>query len=245
MDALLEVADHARGEPLVHQSSIAGVERRIHIEHHEALLGDLVLANLERHRPLGGRAEAFEFPVDGDAVVILGHGPVAGAARLLLPVDRVVLAQVGEPGMGHSRDEGAGIGEVYRCDVGRGLGHCGLLLGNRTSVRLLRCYVLLPIPSMEGSGRVPVPFGMIATDLVGSSGWRMTRNLSSASGGSPGAGEVITGSMLWGWKISLRPSATPVAIAPSAERRLHASNRLGGRLILVFSVPRSVGSIFL
>ena len=78
------------------------------------------------------------------------------------------------------------------------------------------------------SGLAPVPFGMIATDFVGSSGWRMTRNLSSASGGSPGAGEVITGSMFVGWKISLRPRATPVAIAPSAERRLQASNRLGG-----------------
>jgi hypothetical protein len=54
----------------------------------------------------------------------------------------------------------------------------------------------------------------------------MTCNLSSVSGGSPGAGEVITGSMFVGWKISLRPRATPVAIAPMAERRLHASNRL-------------------
>jgi hypothetical protein len=76
---------------------------------------------------------------------------------------------------------------------------------------------------------VPVLLGRMATDFEGSSGWRKTRNRSSASGGSPGAGEVITGSMFVGWKISLRPSATPVAIAPMAERRLHASNRRGRR----------------
>jgi len=80
--------------------------------------------------------------------------------------------------------------------------------------------------SVDASG--PRALGRIATDLVGSSGSRMTRNRSSASGGSPGASAVMTGSMLVGWNISLRPSATPVAIAPTAERRRQLSNRLDG-----------------
>ena len=34
------------------------------------LLGDLLVAELEGHGPLGGRAEALEVAVDGDAVVV-------------------------------------------------------------------------------------------------------------------------------------------------------------------------------
>jgi hypothetical protein len=66
----------------------------------------------------------------------------------------------------------------------------------------------------------------------------MTCNLSLASGGSPGALTVMTGSLAEGWKISLRPRATPVAIAPMAERRLQASKRRGGSGVR----PSSVGS---
>ncbi len=67
----------------------------------------------------------------------------------------------------------------------------------------------------------------MATDFEGSSGSKITRSRFSLSGGSPGASAVITGSMFVGWKISLSPKATPVAIAPMAECRRHESKRLG------------------
>ena len=132
VDAGLEVAHHARREPLVHQSAVAGVERGVHVEHHQALLGDLVLGQLEGHRPLGGRAEALVVPVHGDAVGVAGDGPEAGPARLVLPVHRVVAAQVGQPGMGDARHEGPGVREVDGGDFGDGARHRTTPLGNRT-----------------------------------------------------------------------------------------------------------------
>lgn len=66
----------------------------------------------------------------------------------------------------------------------------------------------------------------MATDFDGSSGSSITRSRFSFSGGSPGASAVITGSMFVGWKISLSPKATPVAIAPIAECLRHESKRL-------------------
>ena len=120
VDALLEVAHHAGGEALVDEAPVAGVQRRVHVEHHQALLGDLVRLHLEGHGPLGGRAEALVVPVDGDAVVVAGDGPEPGAAGLVLPVHGVVAAQVGEIGVGDTSHVGPGIREVDRCDVRQG-----------------------------------------------------------------------------------------------------------------------------
>ena len=51
-------------------------------------------------------------PVDGHAVVVLGHGPEAGPVGLLVPVDRGLLAELGEPLMGDGVDEVRRVGEV-------------------------------------------------------------------------------------------------------------------------------------
>ncbi len=112
MDARFEVAHHSRREPLVDQSAVAGVERRVHVQHHQALLGDLLLSELEGHRPLRARAESLEVAIDRDAIVVSGHRPEAGPARLVLPVNRVVASQVGQPGVGHARNEGPGVRQV-------------------------------------------------------------------------------------------------------------------------------------
>ena len=120
VDALLEVAHHAGGEALVDQAPVAGVEGRVHVEHHQALLGDLVGAHLEGHGALGGGAEALVVPVDGDAVLVAGDGPEAGTAGLVLPVHGVVAAQVGQTGVGDARHIGPGVREVDRGDVRQG-----------------------------------------------------------------------------------------------------------------------------
>ena len=72
--------------------------------------------------------------------------------------------------------------------------------------------------------------GQSTTDFVGSSGSKITRILGAASGGSPGASAEMTGSFFVGVKISWRPSATPVANPPMADRRRQPSKRLGDAL---------------
>ncbi len=143
VDALLEVAHHAGGEPLVDQAPVAGVQRGVHVEHHQALLGDLVRTELEGHGPLGGRAEALVVPVDGDAVLVPGDGPVAGTAGLVLPVDGVVAAQVGQPGVGDAVHVGPRIREVDRGDARQGA-------HGMTTPLMYRTYC--PIPRMLSPG---------------------------------------------------------------------------------------------
>ena len=147
VDALLEVAHHAGREALVDEAPVAGVQGRVHVEHHQALLGDLVLVELEGHGAPGGRAEALVVPVDGDAVLVAGDGPEAGAAGLVLPVHGVVVAQVGQIGVGDAVHVGPGIREIDRCDIGHGAHGLTAPLINRTycpisrmvSPRSLRC----------------------------------------------------------------------------------------------------------
>ena len=68
--------------------------------------------------------------------------------------------------------------------------------------------------SVEGSAGGS---GTMATDFVGSSGSRITRTRSSASGGSPGTEATMTTSSTGGAKTAWRPRATPVPTAPSAD----------------------------
>ena len=117
VDALLEVAHHARREPLVDEAPVPGVQGRVHVEHHQALLRDLVGVHLEGHGPLGGRAEALVVPVDGDAVLVAGDGPEPGATGLVLPVHGVVAAEVGQIGVRDAGHIGPGIREVDRFDI--------------------------------------------------------------------------------------------------------------------------------
>ena len=132
VDARLEIAHHARGEPLVDQPPVARVERRVHVQHHQALLGDLLLAELEGHHALGARTETLVVAVHRDAVSVTGHGPETGPAGLVLPVHRIVASQVGQPGMGHARDEGPGVGQVDGGQVSQGAHAWTAPLRNRT-----------------------------------------------------------------------------------------------------------------
>ena len=127
VDALLEVVDHPRREPLVDEPPVAGVQRRVHVQHHQTLLGDLVVGQLERHRALALRREPFEVTVDGHAVVVLRYRPEPRPVRLGLPVDGVVAAEVREVlvrDAGHVRP---GVGEVDGGDID-GVSHFGRLL---------------------------------------------------------------------------------------------------------------------
>ena len=160
VDALLEVAHHAGREALVDEAPVAGVQGRVHVEHHQALLGHLVVGHLEGHGALGGRAEALVVAVDGDAVVVAGDGPEAGAAGLVLPVHGVVAAQVGQLGVGDTGHEGPGVGQIDGGDVGDGAGHRTTPLGNRT-VCPIHCMV------RPGGGGVNETAGSV---LVGGTG---------------------------------------------------------------------------
>ena len=40
VDLLLQLGDHPRGEALVHEPPVAGVQRRVHVQHHQPLLLD-------------------------------------------------------------------------------------------------------------------------------------------------------------------------------------------------------------
>ena len=117
VDALLEIAHHAGSEPLVDEAPVAGVQRRVHVEHHQALLGDLVRVHLEGHGALGGGAEALVVPVHGDTVLVAGDDPEPRAAGLVLPVDGVVAAQMRQPGVGDTGHVGPGVREVDGGDV--------------------------------------------------------------------------------------------------------------------------------
>ena len=120
VDALLEVAHHAGREALVDEAPIAGVEGRVHVQHHQGLLLDVRFRHLEGHGAAGGRAEALVVPVDGDAVLIAGDGPEARAAGLLLPMDGVVAPQAGQPGVRDPVHVGPGIREVDGGEVRQG-----------------------------------------------------------------------------------------------------------------------------
>ena len=133
VDALLEVAHHAGREALVDEAPVAGVEGRVHVEHHQALLGDLVGVHLEGHGALGGGAEALVVPVDGDAVLVAGDGPEPGATGLVLPVHGVVAAQMGQPGVGDPGHVGPGIREVDRGHIRQGAHGLTSPLINRTA----------------------------------------------------------------------------------------------------------------
>ena len=112
VDALLQLADHARGEALVDQPPVAGVQRRVHGHHHQPLLLELVLGRLPPEGALAVRGEALGVAVHRHAVLVPGDGPEARAVRLLVPVGRIVVPELGEPLVGHAGDEGAGIGQV-------------------------------------------------------------------------------------------------------------------------------------
>jgi len=139
-------------------------------------------------------------------------------------------SQVGEPGVRHLVDERTGIRQVDWFDGGCGLGHGRTApLNNRTSCLIHEMLRLVFAPGQSPRVGSRTSLGGKALDLVGSSGSRMTRSLSPASGGSPGATAVMTGSLLSGWKISFSPRAMPVAIPPMAVRRRQASKRREGK----------------
>ncbi len=247
VDALLEVAHHAGREALVDQAPVAGVEGRVHVEHHQALLGDLVRPHLEGHGALGGGAEALVVPVDGDAVLVAGDGPESRARRAR-PASARGRGGAGRPDRrgGHRpRRTGSRRGRPGRRPPG-----CSWLtapLKNRTACpivtdgksRWLRCQRSFGRHADLGEAKADVrPWapdvagwsgagladggsagvaGTTAIDFVGSSGSRITRSRVSASGGSPGTSATMAISCGGGAKTDCRPRAMPVPMPPMAD----------------------------
>ena len=83
VDPLLEPGDHPGGEALVDQPPVPGVQRRVHVEHHQLLLGQILGRKVPDEDGLPGGREHLEVPVDGHAIVVPGHGPVPGPAERL------------------------------------------------------------------------------------------------------------------------------------------------------------------
>ncbi len=114
---LLEVADHPGGEPLVDQPPVPGVHRRVHVEHHHPLLGQLLLFHVmeERGRLVGG--EVLVVPVHRHAVLVAGDRPetLGESRRIRVPLDRLLPAHQGEPLVGDAVDEAVRVTQV---DVG-------------------------------------------------------------------------------------------------------------------------------
>ncbi len=98
-------------KPLFTSLPVAGVERRIHVEHEQSLLLDLFLGHVPDERRLLGRREVLGVAVHRHAVVVLGHGPEAGTVGLLVPVDRVLLTESREPLVGNLRHEVGRVAE--------------------------------------------------------------------------------------------------------------------------------------
>ena len=113
-DLRLEVAHHLRGEALVDQAAIARVHGRVHVDHHQLLLGQLVVLHLGEERGPPGRGEVLPVAVDGDTVVVTGDGPEAppGGDLFIVPVDGCFPPQLGEPLVRYTGDEVAPVDEV-------------------------------------------------------------------------------------------------------------------------------------
>ena len=113
-DLLLEVPHHLGREALVDQAPVARVHGRVHVDHHQLLLGQLVVVHLVEERAPPGRGEVLPVPVDVDAVVVAGDGPeaAAGGGLLGVPEDGRLPAELGEPLVGHPGHEVAPVDEV-------------------------------------------------------------------------------------------------------------------------------------
>ena len=113
-DLLLQVAHHLGGEALVDQPAVARVHGRVHVDHHQLLLGQLVLVHLVEERGPASRGEVLPVPVDVHAVVVAGDGPEAtpGGSLLGVPEHRRLPAELGEPVVGHPGHEVAPVDEV-------------------------------------------------------------------------------------------------------------------------------------
>ncbi len=107
-DARFELTDHARLEvrhEVVAELDVAGrVHREDHVAHHRELLGREVL---EHHAALRGREQHRVFG-DVDDVGVLEDRPVAGFARHVLEVDRLLTPQALEHGVGRPVDVAVG-----------------------------------------------------------------------------------------------------------------------------------------
>jgi hypothetical protein len=113
-DLLLQIAHQLRGEALVDQTTVAGVHGRVHVEHHQLLLGQLLVVHVGEESRMLGRGEALPVPVHRDAVVVVGNGPEATPVgrRLGMPVDRGFGPEPAEPLVGDAGHEVAPVDEV-------------------------------------------------------------------------------------------------------------------------------------
>ena len=113
-DLLLQVAHQLRGEPLVDQAAVPGVHGRVHVQHHHALLRQLIVVHVGEEGRVLGRGEALPVPVHRDAVVVVGDGPEATPVGRLLgvPVHRGFGPEPPEPLVGDAGHEVAPVDEV-------------------------------------------------------------------------------------------------------------------------------------
>ena len=81
VDPLVELVDHPGGESLVDQAAVAGVEGRVHVQHEQLLLGQVVGPQIPDERGLLGRGEVLVVAVHLGAVGVGGHGPEPGPVR--------------------------------------------------------------------------------------------------------------------------------------------------------------------
>ena len=113
-DLLLQVAYQFGGEALVDQAPVTGVHGRVHVQHHQLLLGQGVAVHVTEQGGAPGRGEVLPVAVHGDAVVVAGHRPeaAAGGGRVGVPVHRGLVAQLAEPLEGDAGDEIAPVDQV-------------------------------------------------------------------------------------------------------------------------------------
>ena len=133
VDPVVELVDHLRGEPLVDQPAIPGVEGWVHVEHQQLLLREVVVGQVPDEGGLLGRREVLVVSVHLGAIGMGGHRPEPGAVGLLLPPHRGVLPQEGEPVVGYPVGERLRIGQIDVVetdgfDVDGCVGHVGCTL---------------------------------------------------------------------------------------------------------------------
>ena len=104
-DALFEFADHARSEAAVDQAAQPGVTRRVHVDHHQALLRHLILGHVEQEAGLALRGEDLRISGDENDVGVPSNRPVTlRTGRIRVVKNRGLRAQQGELIVRHTRD---------------------------------------------------------------------------------------------------------------------------------------------
>src|ERR1035437_1541361 len=125
MDAIVQLGHHAGGEALVHQTAVAGMERGVHVQHHQLLLGQHLFFELPDEGGLVVRREVLVVAIDGHTLVVGGDRPKTRTVGFLVPPHRGVVPQKGEPLVGYAVDEIFRVGQVDVAEIDSGFRHVG------------------------------------------------------------------------------------------------------------------------